>query len=79
MTLDSKALPLSVSRNSTSTNLMTISHETGHVAFHMPDLYGYGVGALDIAGPTCGPPESLLFRTSAGEKMPPVGSSRRWW
>ena len=37
-----------------TTNLMTIAHETGHIAFDMFDMYTYptGVGRFDIAGGT---------------------------
>ena len=44
----------------------------------MRDLYGFGVGSLDISGPTCGPGDGLLFRTSAWQKPISAGSRRRW-
>lgn len=70
VSLDGKALGrLSVARDGTSTNLITIIHETGHVAFHMGDFYGFGVGSFDIAGPTCGAADTTLFRTSSWQKM----------
>ncbi|MFN2471241.1 MAG: hypothetical protein ABR583_09710 [Gaiellaceae bacterium] len=52
----------------TIANLTTIMHETGHLIFNMPDLYDYGVGGLDLAGPTCGAAESFR-RTSVWQKM----------
>jgi len=67
--LDGKNVGFSVAMDNTATNLMTIIHETGHVAFHMRDLYGFGVGSFDISGPTCGPGDDVLFRTSAWQKM----------
>ena len=70
LTLDGKNVAtLRVAMDGTDTNLMTIIHETGHVAFHMRDLYGFGVGSLDISGPTCGAGDALLFRTSAWQKL----------
>jgi hypothetical protein len=52
--LDGKTLALRVPHMPTDINLMTHVHELGHAALEMYDFYGYGAGALDIAGPTCG-------------------------
>ena len=69
VSLDGKNMFVSVAMDGTDTNLMTIIHETGHVALHTRDLYGFGVGSLDISGPTCGVGDALLFRTSVWQKM----------
>jgi len=69
VSLDGKNMNLSVAMDGIDTNLMTIIHETGHVSLHTRDLYGFGVGSLDLSGPTCGPGDALLFRTSAWQKM----------
>ncbi len=69
VSLDGKNMTLSVAMDGTDSNLMTIIHETGHVTFHMRDLYGFGVGAFDISGPTCGYSDSVFFRTSAWQKL----------
>ncbi len=69
VSLDGKIMAISVAMDGTETNLMTIIHETGHVAFGMRDLYGFGVGSFDISGPTCTAPDTLLFRTSTWQKM----------
>ena len=69
-TLDGKAMGgLSVAMDGTDSNLITIIHETGHVAYHMRDLYGFGVGSLDLSGPTCGYGDATLFRHSAWQKL----------
>lgn len=60
---------LSVAMNNTATNLMTIIHENAHAATDMPDLYGFGVGKLDIAGPTCGSADGVLWASSAWQKL----------
>ena len=60
---------LSVAMNNTATNLITIIHENGHVATHMKDLYGFDVGALDIAAGTCGGPDTMLFAPNAWHKL----------
>jgi M6 family metalloprotease-like protein len=69
VSLDGKGMSVSVAMDGTDSNLMTIIHETGHVAFHMRDLYGFGVGSFDISGPTCGYGDAVLFRTSTWQKL----------
>jgi len=69
VTLDGKSMTVWVAMDAADTNLMTIIHETGHVAFHMRDLYGFGVGSFDISGPTCGYNDNVLFRTSSWQKL----------
>ncbi|TDO44054.1 M6 family metalloprotease-like protein [Kribbella sp. VKM Ac-2527] len=67
---DSKTLTgISVSLNTTLTNLMTLVHEVGHQTTHMRDLYGFGVGAWALSGPTCGPPDTTLFGPNGFEKV----------
>lgn len=53
----------------TSTNIMTIAHEVGHVFGGMLDLYGFGVGSLALAGPTCSTNANLYFKASAFGRM----------
>ena len=60
---------MAMALDGTATNLITIIHETGHTAFGMRDLYGFGVGAFDISGPTCGAGDATLFRTSSWQKL----------
>ena len=69
VTLDGKAISMAMALDGTDTNLMTIIHETGHTAFGMRDLYGFGVGSLDISGPTCGAADSSFMRTSSWQKL----------
>jgi M6 family metalloprotease-like protein len=59
---------LSAAMTNTSTNLVTIVHENAHVLFDMPDLYGFGVGRLDLAGPTGGA-DQTIFAPSAWQKL----------
>ena len=54
------------------TNTMTWAHEIGHQAGDMRDLYGFGVGTLDIAGPTCG-------GTGAGSLREPNSWQKLHW
>ena len=68
-TVDGKTVRFLVAMDNTATNLMTIIHEAAHVAIHMRDLYGFGVGSLDISGPTIGPADPFFFRTSAWQRM----------
>ncbi len=69
-TYDGKTLTShSVGLNTTLTNLMTLVHEVGHEATHMRDLYGFGVGSWALSGPSCGPPDSLLFGPNGWEKL----------
>ncbi len=68
-TLDGVALGgLAVAMTNTSTNLATIIHENAHVLFDMPDLYGFGVGHLDIGGTTNGG-DDRIAAPSAWQKM----------
>ncbi|MFI7575924.1 hypothetical protein [Micromonospora sp. NPDC049497] len=53
----------------TATNLITIIHENGHALTDMADLYGFGAGRLDFAGPTCGLPDTSLFAPNSWTKM----------
>lgn len=53
----------------TATNLMTHIHEIAHTSMDMRDLYGFGVGSLDISGPTCGAANNFFMNTSAWQKM----------
>lgn len=69
VTLDGKAISMALALDGTATNLITIIHETGHTALGMRDLYGFGVGALDISGPTCGAGDATLFRSSSWHKL----------
>jgi M6 family metalloprotease-like protein len=70
VTLDGKQLGgLRMAFGGTDTNLITIIHETGHVAFDMPDLYFWNVGQLDLAGSTCGIDDDNLFRVNAWQKL----------
>lgn len=52
-----------------STNLITIIHENGHALTQMADLYGFGAGRLDFAGPTCKLADETLFAPNAWTKM----------
>ncbi len=67
---DGKTLTrISVSLNTTLTNLMTLVHEVGHQTTHMRDLYGFGVGSWALSGPTCGAPDNLQFGPNGWEKV----------
>ncbi len=69
-TFDGKTLTNhAVGLDTTLTNLMTEVHELGHQTTHMRDLYGFGVGSWAISGPTCGPPDSLLFGPNGWERV----------
>lgn len=52
-----------------STNLITLIHENGHAVTNMADLYGFGAGRLDFAGPTCNLSDSTLFAPNAWTRM----------
>lgn len=68
VTLDGVALGgLWAAMTGTHTALITIIHENGHAALHMDDLYIYGVGKLDFAGP--GGSEGEFYGPSAWQKM----------
>jgi M6 family metalloprotease-like protein len=70
VTLDGVALGgLRAAMTNTSTNLITIIHENAHVLAGMPDLYGFGVGRLDLGGPTSGQADSTLFAPNAWQKL----------
>jgi M6 family metalloprotease-like protein len=71
VTLDGVQLGgLSMTFGGTDTNLITIVHETGHVAFDMPDLYFWISGyRFDPAVETCGLPDDSLFRFNAWQKL----------
>lgn len=70
VTLDGTALGgLGVAMTNTSTNLLTIVHENAHMLAGMPDLYGFGVGRLDLGGPTGGGADTKYFAPSAYQKM----------
>lgn len=60
---------LSVSLNTTLTNLITIVHEVGHQTTHMRDPYGFGVGRWAVGGPTCGAPDTQLFGPTGWERV----------
>jgi M6 family metalloprotease-like protein len=53
----------------TDVNLITAIHEAGHILFGMRDLYGFGVGSFDLAGPTCGGPDSTQFSANAYQRL----------
>jgi len=63
--LNSLQLPLV----NTATNLITIIHENGHALTQMADLYGFGAGRLDFAGPTCSLSDATLFAPNSWTKL----------
>ena len=67
---------MAMALDGTDTNLMTIIHETGHTAFGMRDLYGFGVGSFDISGPTCGAGDAVLRARAPGRSSTGAGSRR---
>jgi M6 family metalloprotease-like protein len=70
LTLDGKDVaPLQLAGTVTDTNLLTQFHELGHAMFNAPDLYGFGIGSLDLYGPTCGYADSTFFDLNAWQKM----------
>jgi M6 family metalloprotease-like protein len=70
VTLDGTALGgLLVAMNNTSTNLITIIHENGHVALGFRDLYGFDVTSMDIAAATCNFGDATLFGPNAWHKL----------
>jgi M6 family metalloprotease-like protein len=48
--LDGKGVGFSVAMSDTGWGLFTDAHESMHVATHIRDLYGFGVGSFDIMG-----------------------------
>lgn len=63
--LDGVAMDVQIANGGTDTNLITIIHETSHVALDTDDFYGYGVGSFDVMGPTCnGDPLNLRRMTA---------------
>lgn len=67
--LDGKQISLSIAQGTEITNLITHIHEVGHIALSIIDYYGYGAGALDISGPTCGRPDDTFFSFNGYQKM----------
>ena len=49
--------------------------EIAHQALGAGDLYGFGVGALDLFGPTCGPADTTMWEFNAWQKTH-LGGSR---
>lgn len=49
-------------------NIITLAHETWHAALDGYDIYGYGVGSLDLGGPTCGAADTKMFEFNAWQK-----------
>jgi M6 family metalloprotease-like protein len=68
--IDGVALPVTtmVPQANAYADFMTTVHEMGHAMLDMPDNYGYGVGSLDLAGPT-GPPDTSRWLPSAVSKL----------
>ena len=66
--VDGKTIVTNVAMGATGTNLITHIHEVGHSALDQRDLYGFGVGAFDISGPSCGASDDTFFGTSAWQK-----------
>ena len=52
-TLDGKTVAFRTADGGSLTNSLTFAHEIGHQSFELFDHYGFGVGAWDLAGPTC--------------------------
>ncbi|WP_157518348.1 COG1470 family protein [Herbidospora mongoliensis] len=51
--LDGKRVAFLTADAGTATNRMTLVHELAHQVYDLDDHYGFGVGSLDVAGPTC--------------------------
>jgi M6 family metalloprotease-like protein len=62
--LDGKTWNDKVARADVTANTLTWQHETAHELFDVRDFYGFGVGALDLFGPT-GSATDLQFMASA--------------
>lgn len=55
-----------VANTGTATNLMTVAHEMGHVAYGMPETYTQEVGRrMDLASSTSNLQDDVLFRHNA--------------
>ena len=67
MTLDGERLELTVAMNGTHTAMITIIHENGHQLLNMLDLYRFGVGKFDFAGP--GGSDTEFYAPSGWQKM----------
>jgi M6 family metalloprotease-like protein len=59
--------PQTVATNGTHTALITIIHENGHAALDMLDLYRFGIGKMDFAGP--GGLDTEFYAPSAWQKL----------
>lgn len=51
-TADGVDLAMDIATAGLLTNLATIVHEIAHAAFWLEDWYGFGIGDVDLAGPT---------------------------
>jgi hypothetical protein len=58
----------SAAQFTTATNIITASHELLHAGLDLVDFYGFGVGHLDIAGPTLSSVEKF-FAPNAYNKL----------
>ncbi|WP_062432496.1 COG1470 family protein [Herbidospora daliensis] len=66
--LDGKRVAFETADSGTATNRLTLAHELAHQAFDMHDLYGFGVGSLDLASSTCAQGE-VWFEPNIWHKM----------
>jgi M6 family metalloprotease-like protein len=71
VTLDGKTFASRVAQITTTTNLITAIHEAWHAMWwtSRTDIYNFGMGSLDISGPTCNSDDDLLFGTAAWMKL----------
>ncbi|ADB33849.1 hypothetical protein Kfla_4832 [Kribbella flavida DSM 17836] len=68
-TLDGKTVAFSTADGGSLTNNLTFAHEVAHQAFDLADHYGFGVGAWDLAGPTCGGSTQVWQEPNAWHRM----------
>lgn len=58
-----------MSFSASGANILTLAHEVAHQNLGARDLYGFGVGAFDLFGPTCGAADTTMFAFNAWQKM----------
>ncbi|MGW6279452.1 COG1470 family protein [Kribbella sp. NPDC055071] len=73
--LDGKTIGFRTADGGSLTNNLTFAHELTHQQFDMEDHYGFGVGAWDIAGPTCTGSTQVWQEPNAWHKLHIGGSS----
>ncbi|WP_433016028.1 COG1470 family protein [Kribbella sp. CA-294648] len=83
--LDGKTIAFTTADGGSLTNNLTFAHEVAHQNFDLADHYGFGVGAWDLAGPTCAGPNNQIWqapnawhRMHIGDDKPTVITKDRY-